>query len=285
MKLYSKISAIIFSVIIMSVTFSERLSAQNYLARQLSFADKLFSEELYFEAITEYKRLMFFDKDKIHDFRCNFNIGLCYKYGGFYDNAIVYFKQAELSTIIDEDIFQSRIQVARCNILRKTTSVALSILNDLEHETRFADKKEDIYYWRGWALMVADDWENASRSFYYIDPEHPLKLLCDNVEGNKYSVTFAKVISYILPGSGQFYSGNYLSGFMSLGWNLWLGFLTVNSFVEDRIFDGLVIGNLLWLRFYRGNVQNAENFVLQENINIANNAYKFLQNNFTGEKP
>jgi hypothetical protein len=132
---------------------------------------------------------------------------------------------------------------------------------------------------------MADDWERASLIFSGIDPDHPLKLLSDKVLNDKYSVNFAKVISYILPGAGQFYTGNYLSGLMSLGWNVLWGYLTINSFVEDRAFDGILIGSLLWLRFYRGNVQNAENFALQENLNISNRAYKYLKENYTGLKP
>ena len=133
--------------------------------------------------------------------------------------------------------------------------------------------------------MLSDDWSNASICFEQIDSMHQLKILSDSVVEEKYSVTFAKVISYILPGSGQFYTGNYLSGLMSLGWNILTGYLTINSFIEDRVFDGIVIGNLLWLRFYNGNVQNAEKFAKEKNIEIANEALRYLKNNYEGNKP
>ena len=133
--------------------------------------------------------------------------------------------------------------------------------------------------------MMNDNWEEASVSFSRIDSNHTLKILSDNVIVDKYSVNFAKVISYILPGSGQFYTGNYLSGLMSLGWNVLWGYLTITSFVEDRAFDGILIGSLLWMRFYRGNVQNAEKFAIEENIKVSNKAYQFLKNNYTGLKP
>jgi TM2 domain-containing membrane protein YozV len=133
--------------------------------------------------------------------------------------------------------------------------------------------------------MFADDWKSASESFAKINSYHELKLLCDRVEKEKVSVTFAKVISYILPGAGQFYTGHYLSGTMSLGYSVLFGYLTINAFIEDRVFDGAAIGALLWLRFYRGNVQNAEEFAEEKNIVAANKALRYLQNNYQGNKP
>ena len=100
-----------------------------------------------------------------------------------------------------------------------------------------------------------------------------------------YNVTLAKILSIFIPGTGQFYTGEYISGLISLGWNLLWGFLTVNAFVDDRIFDGVMIGSLLWWRFYTGNLQNAEKFALEKNLNITNDALRYLKKDFSGPKP
>ena len=92
-------------------------------------------------------------------------------------------------------------------------------------------------------------------------------------------------MSVFLPGSGQFYTGNYLSGLLSLGWCALWGYVSVNAFVEQRVFDGLAVANFLWFRFYRGNLENAEKFAVEKNIQISNESLKFLQNNYKGEKP
>jgi hypothetical protein len=140
-------------------------------------------------------------------------------------------------------------------------------------------------YWRGWAYMFADDWKNASRMFDKISNNHELKKLAEQTDRAKVSVTFAKVISYILPGAGSIYSGKVLSGFMSLGWNALSGYWTINSFNAGRIFDGIVVGELVWLRFYRGGIQNAGEFAIEKNLEIANKTLLFLQNEYTGIKP
>ena len=258
--------------------------AQDYI-EQCYYADSLFSSEQYFDAITEYKRLHFFDKSEEYTYQSNFNIGLSYKYGGKYDEAIKYLKFAELSAYSDSQRVNSILQSIRVNILRRTTNNALVLLNDLRRDFPINVDSSTIAYWRGWSYIIADDWENASLEFGKIENDHPLKKISDKVEDDKYSVTFATLISYILPGSGQIYTGNYLSGALSLGWNILWGYLTINAFLTDRALEGILIGGLLWTRFYRGNFQNAEKFAIEKNIEISNKAYKYLKNNYRGIKP
>ncbi len=93
----------------------------------------------------------------------------------------------------------------------------MDLINSLEDDERFSAKKDELNYWRGWAYIFADDWENAAFSFGKIDSQHELKLLAQKVEDEKYSVNLAKFISMIIPGAGQFYMGEYVSGLLSLG--------------------------------------------------------------------
>jgi len=151
-------------------------------------------------------------------------------------------------------------------------------------EKSYPDRSKDIHYWRGWAYIFEDKWGQASECFSNIGTDHPLKNFADSVENEKYSVLFPKLISYILPGVGQFYTGNYLSGLMSLGWNALLLYLSVNSYNSDRIFDG-IITTALFFRFHRGNVQNAEQFAIEKNSIINNEALLYLQNSYQGLKP
>ncbi|MFA7421619.1 MAG: hypothetical protein WCZ90_18190 [Melioribacteraceae bacterium] len=261
------------------------LQAQSWSEKSLERAELLFNSNQYFDAITEYKRTLFFAKENDLSAKVNFRIAQCYKAGAFFNEAINYFGLAERNSNDDLFLFETKIEVIRCNILRKTTSRAFQLCNELESDSRFISKIEVINFWRGWAYMFADDWENSSKSFSKHDSQKELKLLCDQVQNDKLSVTFAKVISYILPGSGQIYSGKILSGLMSLAWNLAAGYFTVNAFIANRAFDGIVIGELVWIRFYRGNLENAETFAEQKNIEVANKALEYLQNEYRGLKP
>ncbi|PKL81716.1 MAG: hypothetical protein CVV24_13830 [Ignavibacteriae bacterium HGW-Ignavibacteriae-3] len=261
------------------------IRGQDNLSIQFDYAQNLFDGQQYFDAITEYKRLLFFDSENKYSFRANMKIGECYKAGAKYDDAVKYFSVAELTAGSEDEIFESKLEIIRSNILRRTTGRALQLCDDLENDLRFGSKSDDINYWRGWAFIFADDWKNASKSFGKINPYHELKLLADRTDKAKVSVTFAKVISYILPGAGAIYCGNFLSGLMSLGWNALSGYWTINSFVEKRAFDGIVAGELVWLRFYRGAIQNAETIAIEKNIDITNNSLRFLQYEYKGIKP
>lgn len=261
------------------------VNSQNQAKIQLDYANTLFNSRQYFDAITEYKRLMFFDTSSTYKFAANLQIALSYKYGGKFDDAINYFSLAERNGKEPKQINLSKLEIIKTNILRKTTDRALQLLDEIEKNSNQSFDRDSLNYWRGWAYMFSDQWDKAAESFSQINYYHPLKILAKNVHDDKYSVTFAKVISYILPGSGQIYTKNYLSGLMSMSYAALFGYLSVNAFIEERAFDGAAIGGLLWLRFYRGNIQNAEKFAVERNLEISNKALNYLQYEYTGSKP
>jgi TM2 domain-containing membrane protein YozV len=260
-------------------------NAQSVLQKQFELAEELYNKEKYFDAITELRRLNFFDVNNDYAFQSNELIALSYKNGGKYQEAIEYFTLAELRAEDIDDLYKVSIAKVKINILRHTTDNALKLLDVLEKDERFSDKTDDLNYWEGWAYIFADDWEAAAKSFAEINPGHELKMFCEKTDEQMYSPAFAKIASVFLPGAGQFYTGNYISGLLSLGWTALWGYLAVNAFVEDRVFDGLAVANFLWFRFYRGNLQNAENFALERNLQITNEALNYLQHDYKGLKP
>lgn len=261
------------------------LNAQNLLSIQNDYADNLFKTKQYFDSITEYKRLLFFDTNNEYAYNANLKIGKAYKAGAKLDEAIKYFVIAELNATAPKQKLDAKIEIIKTNILRRTTDRALQLLDELENDKSVTIEKDSLNYWRGWAYIFSDDWKKAGVYFSKINSYNELKLLCNKVENEKVSVTFAKVISYILPGAGQIYAGHLTSGLLSIGYNVLFGYLTINSFASDRIFDGAAVGLLLWLRFYRGNIQNAESFAIEKNIETSNTALRYLQNNYQGSKP
>jgi hypothetical protein len=159
----------------------------------------------------------------------------------------------------------------------------LKLLDELEK--KWIERSNEINYWRGWAYIFNDQWDKAGEEFAKISESHELKILAEQTHNEKYSETFAKISSAIIPGFGQFYTGEYVSGLLSLGWNLLWGYISVDAFLNDRIFDGLAVTNFLWFRFYRGNIQNAEKFAEEKNVEISNKTLYYLQNHYKGLKP
>lgn len=260
------------------------LFSQETLKEQFDYSVSLFRQEKYFDAVTELKRLNFFDKEKEYAYESNLLIGKSYKEGGKFPDALKYLTLAEINAANDSDFFEAKIFAVRVNILRRTTEHARRLLDQLQNDDRFQDRADEITYWRGWTYIFGDEWDKAAQQFAEIQ-NNALEQLCQDVSSDKYNVTTAKVLSFLIPGAGQFYTGHYFNGLLSLGWNVLWGYLTVKAFVDERIFDGLVIGNFLWLRFYVGNLQNAEKFAKEENLKIANNALTWLQYHYNGKKP
>lgn len=274
----------IFIVLVLLWISTAKLHAQNSIEDQFNYAKKLFEEEKYFDAVTEFKRLLLFDESGNYNFEANKLIGLAYKYGGKFSDALQHFTLAEMYSSTDDEIYECRIETVKINILRRTTQRALTILDSLENNSRFSNQIDEINYWRGWVHIFSDDWSGASAFFSLSESSYQLSNFCDSLANELYDPSLAKYLSFI-PGAGQFYTGEYVSGLISIGWNVLWGYLTINAFTEDRVFDGFLVGSLLWWRFYSGNIQNAEKFAIEKNLEKTNSALRFLQNDFKGRKP
>jgi hypothetical protein len=275
---------ILILVINICFVLNGKMFSQDELNAQYEYARQLFSNEKYFDAVTEFKRLIFFDTTSEYAFEANRFIGESYKQGGRFDDAIKYFGIALLNSETEKQKYDLNIQIIRANILRHSTERAHQLLDSLEAQN-IPETKNEINYWRGWIFIFQDDWQKAAEQFQFCDTSKFLANFCKDVDGQKYSVQFAKLSSVFIPGAGQFYTGEYLSGLMSLAWNLTAGYFSINSFIEDRIFDGVITSTLLWMRFYRGNLQNAEQFAIGKNLYITNKALRILQNNLHITKP
>ena len=273
------------NILILSFVYAGIMFAQSSFDEQFKLAKKLYSEKQYFDAVTEAKRLLFFDETNKFDYDAYELIAQSYKQGARFSDAIRYFTLAEINASNEDEIYHSRIEIIRANILRRTTTRAFKLLDSLAADKRFSDRKDEIIYWRGWAYIFSDEWLKASKEFAKIDSAKELSSVTKQVYDDMYSVSFAKTVSYFIPGAGQFYTGEYVSGLLSLGWNIFWGYVTINAFVSERVFDGFMVANFLWLRFYRGNLQNAENFAKEKNLIIANKTLHYLQFEYEGLKP
>lgn len=273
------------SILLLQLFLFNSSFCQDQLNAQYMFALKLFDEENYFDAITEFKRLEFFDSLNQYQFLANKFIALAYKKGGKYDLALKYLAKAKQFSTDYDSTFSVKIEMIKINLLQRNISQAKNLLNEMIEDERSKKFTKEINYWNGWAYIFNDEWEKAANEFSKVDNNHELKQLCNNVYNLMYSKTTAKILSYILPGAGQFYTGNYLSGILSLGWVTLWSVLSINAFAADRIFDGVMISNFLAFRFYNGNLQNAENFVDEYNNQLSHWMLNYLQHNYFGEKP
>jgi tetratricopeptide (TPR) repeat protein len=258
--------------------FTISIDPQIDLFKQKEYADSLFFNENYFDAITEYKRLIFFDEEKLFNYYSFFQIALCYKHSGKFEDSYNYLSLALAEAQTNEEIYQSKINLCRLNIIENKIKNAHRILDDLEKDTSFNHLALQTKYWRAWIYFFERNFEKSTEIFELLGFSE-LAEISKNNSNEFFSVDKAKFLSYIIPGAGQIYTGHYLSGIGSLAWNILSSYLTLNAFWQERIFDGILISNLLWLRFYRGNISNAENFAIIKNDQLFyQSLYKILEN-------
>jgi hypothetical protein len=269
-----------FTIFLLILLWNFDVSAQNEQRKQVKLADSLFNSGNYFDAVTEYKRLAFFDARKEYLYIANYRIAECYKAGARFSDAVKYYRIASQRAASKDDRFAAYAGAARAYMLDRKPQQALDVLLGMKNE--FPEKQAEIDYWKGWAYMFLSDWENASREFKNSDAF--LSAYADSVAGAVYSPETAKVLS-MLPGAGQIYTGNYLDAAISLGWNALWGYTSITAFLDDRVLDGLLVSGLLWFRFYRGGIENAGSNAVEKNEIINIEALNHLQKTFTGAKP
>ena len=99
------------------VFISFGLNAQSFLSVQHDHAKNLFNNKHYYDAITEYKRLLLFDSSKSFQYEAYYKIGECYKAGAKFDDAVKYFALASFYSANDDELFESKAQIIRTNII------------------------------------------------------------------------------------------------------------------------------------------------------------------------
>ena len=169
------------------------LFAQDSYEEQFKYAKKLYEEENYFDAVTEFKRLLFFDESNKYSFECNYLMGLSYKYGGKFSDALLHFSIADMSARTSEEDFDCRIEIIKLNILRRTTYKALTLLDSLAIDPEFKNKLDEINYWRGWAYIFSDDWEKAALIFFGDSNCTSVAVLCDSINNDLYNPQLSKI--------------------------------------------------------------------------------------------
>ncbi len=251
------------------------------LIRQNAIAMELQSTGKFYDAVTEYERLLYFDVNKKYSFEANFRMGQCYRAGARLSDASKAFSRAILSAPDNRSGDSARIELIKIVILRRDLGTALAMI----HQYEASSKNTAIArYWRGWAYVMMDDWERAVNCFGSPDTTEFLRDFCVSVKNQKFSIEKAKIFSALLPGLGQFYTGEYIQGSISFGWNVLFGYLTVKSFLADRVFDGFAVGSLLWMRFYGGGQEAAEHYANEKNTEIFTKSLLFLEYEYKGIK-
>jgi len=256
------------------ILFSGEISGQNI--SDLSFAEMLYKTGDYYNAITEYKRVLFFNSENSSQEsrgHIYFKIGLCYKNGGFTDNSLYYITKA-IENETDKYLRNFyQLNITRVWMQKEEYATAEMELKDLLDKNISKVFRDSVYYYLGWNSLFEYKWTKAGNYFSKIDKTGSklteLTNSCANAKALRLkSPDKAILLSTLIPGAGQIYCEEIFNGTISFLLNSAIIYFLIDSVKEKRYTDTAMIYFLLFSRYYPANRTNAYKYALRYNLNL-----------------
>ncbi len=252
------------TIILLSVLLSAAHSQEFSKSDLLDFADSLFQQADYLNAAHEYRRYLFlFPGEENSDF-VQFRLAASYQNAGKLESAIQAYQ-----LLIDTFPFSTLMQraqsnIAQCQLLEGNKEMAIRSLQQFLSTYPESDLAPRAQFMIATVQMEGKDWEKASKTWEKIAVKYPdtrfaeasHRLICI-VRSSKLmpqrSPTFSGLLSAVIPGLGQAYSGRFLDGLQSLTVIGTIGAGTAYYINREQYEVAIPVG-LLGLFFYAGNV-------------------------------
>jgi tetratricopeptide (TPR) repeat protein len=247
----------LYVLIVFSLLSSQKLSCQNF-EETLFFADNQFKTGDFASAIKTYQRALFFSNGRSvpYLFRQIAEISYIQK---DYETAQKYFglaySQADNDSLRTELLFQK----ASCQMLNKNYQFAIIDLLSINDSSRAARKRLNFYL--ATCYFGLEDFQNARNCFdSCINGTHRKELseLFSDKNLLSPSPKKARIMSMIIPGLGQTYSGDFKSGLNSLVLTSGLIALGIKLSVRYTPIDALITIMPWYQRYYMGGYGRAE---------------------------
>jgi len=228
------------------------------LTQRLSFARHLETQNDYYRAITEYKRQMFLSPDLPTQRKCYLGLARSYFAGKKWlalEQTCAQARSLKGYQLNEQDALKAVHALALWNLghNKKAYDLVQGITNNnnntlqLKAWTAFSSGQQqeaEIYFTQAGQNQNATNVKN-----YHYKEKSPL---------------LAGTLSALIPGAGQYYTGNNSAALGAFFVNALLIASTIEAFDEDQEILGTGLG-LLALGFYSGNIYGAINFAHKHN--------------------
>lgn len=234
--------------------------------RLFTFAGRLMEEKDYYRAITEFKRFISYFPEDARIPLCRLNIALAYKRGEKVDLAVEHFEKicAEYkgTPISERACFESGAAYFQSGRYEEAEAALSTFLRSFPDSGRLDSGRVLL----GWSLVHLWELDRAAEAFSAVNGESPSYPLAQALgteletppEIRRKSPVLAGVMSAILPGSGQFYTGRFHEGLTSFVLNGSFIWAVVELFGHGNEAAGLVLG-FFETGWYTGGVFGAVN--------------------------
>jgi tetratricopeptide (TPR) repeat protein len=257
-----------FLIIISSFLFLQSGYSQT-LEQTYALAIERFENEQYDFAANYYQRVLFFDSEKKYSDSYLFLADCFFKKNDFV-KAAEYYDVAY--NIIQNDSLKKEIvfRKASCFLIQHNYDQAIEELFKLPDSlsTTFKQKK---YFYSGVSYFGMEEYDKSEIYFSSCidasDEKAQTQLKEQFVKVRKIhhlNPKVAKILSVILPGAGQFYSGDIKNGLNSLLLNSAFVILFVVTAQNYSLFDAFISVFPWFERYYLGGVQHAGEIALEK---------------------
>lgn len=232
-----------------------------------------YNEGLYEEAITEYKRYIFFNPTGDQTGDAYQRIALAYRDQQKWNQAIDAFRMAVQTAHSDSLRHRAELALAVTYIASGNYSAAEIVLLKLEMSGPQPGIEARAVFLRAIATVYAKKWDQAQAAFdaYFLhNPDPTMQAKVDSLiratkEFYYLSPESARQLSAIIPGLGQIYAGDWGNGLNALLLNgsmiAWMGYKVYNRYFGDA----WTIYYFLFRRYYAGSMYNAERIAEEHN--------------------
>lgn len=242
------------------------------------FADSLFQEGDYLNAAHEYKRLLFSHPDAPQIDFIAFRVAASYQNAGKLENAIRAYQLLIDTYPKSALVARAKNNIAQCHILSGDNAQGIASLTRFLSEHKENSLAPRAHFTIGMLHIDKGEWAQASRVWnevFLTYPESPFAKVSDKLVQTvkdidtlpRRSPTVAGVLSALVPGSGQIYSGRTMNGFYAFVSVAVLGSASFYYVDQERYEVAVPIG--IFGAFFYGNsiyqsIQNAHTFNRQQ---------------------
>ncbi|MXZ00124.1 tetratricopeptide repeat protein [Candidatus Poribacteria bacterium] len=192
-------------------------------AIESDFADSLFREGDYLNAVHEYKRLLFLHPDTPQSDFIAFRVAASYQNAGKLENAIRAY-QFVIDTYPESPLVaRANNNIAQCHILLGDSKQGITSLRRFLMEHKESDLAPRAHFTIGILHIDKGEWIEANQVWNNVSlayPESPFAEVSDRLAEKiknfetlpRRSATIAGALSVLIPGSGQVYTGQTIDG-------------------------------------------------------------------------
>jgi tetratricopeptide (TPR) repeat protein len=245
-------------LIIIELFFLQSLTAQSF-DETVDYADKQFISGNLETALKTYQRALIAEISYIRNDYTN-----AYKFYGLAYN------QTNTDSLKTDLLFKK----ATCQMLMKNFQYAIIDLLSVIDTSLSVQKRINFYL--GTCYFGLEDFDNAQFCFSFCVKDEDKQDLAKLFLGNKLSSPKpekAKIISMIIPGMGQIYSGNFRSGINSIFLTSGLVVLGIHLGVRYHPIDAVFTILPWYQRYYTGGYGNAEEIAISKRQRNRNEVY------------